>query len=303
MNVLIAEDDEITQLILENLLKREGYKTFCAKNGKEAWEIFQKEKINMAIIDWLMPEIDGLELCKKIREAKISRYVYILFLTVREKREDAIKAFDAGADDYVTKPFDPHELLSRIKTGARIVEVDKQLREIQKRLESLSLTDELTGVLNRRGILKRLKEELNRAKREGKSFAVILLDIDNFKKINDVFGHDAGDKVLIETTNRIINNIRPYDLVGRYGGDEFLIGINVKKGDKDLAYKIAKRFFKAISEKSFKIGDKKINLTVSMGINFVKNPSDELQKIIKNADNFLLKAKERGKNKIVMEEI
>lgn len=136
MKILIAEDDEITQLILQKLLEREGYKVILTNNGLEAWNVFQekREEIDMVITDWLMPKMDGLELCKKIRNLELSHYVYLIFITVRERREDIVIGLEAGADDYIPKPFDPHELLSRIRSGKRVIEIDKRQRKLRKNL-------------------------------------------------------------------------------------------------------------------------------------------------------------------------
>ncbi len=298
MRILIAEDDNITRLILEKLLEKEGHQVVCANNGKEALKIFKAEDFDMVIIDWLMPEMDGLELCKRIREAKLDRYVYILFVTIKEKSEDIVKALNMGADDYLTKPFDPHELVSRINSGARVVELDKKLRDAKNRFERLSLTDELTGVLNRRGVIRRFEEELNRAKREGNGLLVIMLDIDNFKEINDRFGHCIGDEVLKEAAARIKSYMRSYDILGRYGGDEFLIVINMPK--ENIHPKIVEKFFHAICSKPFYIEGKRIEITASVGVNLVKEPKGDVLELIRVADHCLLKAKRKGKNEMVV---
>jgi len=303
VKILIAEDDEITQLILQKLLEREGYKVILTNNGLEAWNVFQekREEIDMVITDWLMPKMDGLELCKKIRNLELSHYVYLIFITVRERREDIVIGLEAGADDYIPKPFDPHELLSRIRSGKRVIEIDKRQRKLRKKLECLSLSDELTKVLNRRGIFRRLREEVDRATREKYLFSVMMLDIDNLKETNDRYGHDAGDKVLREAARRIRTCCRPYDAMGRYGGDEFLMIVPAE--EKDMAYKLAERFHMAICEKPFEIDNKCVNITVSMGVVFVSTLNHEPKEIIKKADECLIKAKTAGKNMIVIQEI
>jgi diguanylate cyclase (GGDEF)-like protein len=303
VKILIAEDDEITQLILQKLLEREGYKVILTNNGLEAWNVFQqkREEIDMVITDWLMPKMDGLELCKKIRNLDVSHYVYLIFITVRERREDVVIGLEAGADDYIPKPFDPHELLSRIRSGERVIEIDKRQRKVQKKLECLSLSDELTKVLNRRGIFGRLREEVDRATREKYLFSVMMLDIDNLKETNDRYGHDTGDKVLCEAVRRIRTCCRPYDAMGRYGGDEFLMIVAAE--EKSVAYKFAERFHMAICEKPFEIDNKCVNITVSIGVTFVSTLNYEPEEIIKKADECLIKAKTAGKNMIVIQEI
>lgn len=303
VKILIAEDDEITQLILQKLLEREDYKVILTNNGLEAWNVFQekREEIDMVITDWLMPKMDGLELCKKIRNLDLPRYVYLIFITVRERREDIVIGLEAGADDYIPKPFDPHELLSRIRSGERVIELDKLQRKVQKKLECLSLSDELTKVLNRRGIFRRLREEVDRATREKYLFSVMMLDIDNLKEINDRYGHDAGDKVLCEVVRRIRTCCRPYDTMGRYGGDEFLMIVAAE--EKGMAYKFAERFQRAVCEKFLNTDNKRINITISIGVSFVKASKYEPEEIIKKADECLVKAKTAGKNMIVIQEI
>lgn len=303
MKILIAEDDEITQLILQKLLEREGYEVILTNDGLEAWNVFQekREEIDMVITDWLMPKMDGLELCKKIRDLDLSHYVYLIFITVRERREDIVIGLEAGADDYIPKPFDPHELLSRVRSGKRVIEIDKQQRKVQKKFERLSLSDELTKVLNRRGIFRRLKEEVDRSSREKYFFSIMMLDIDNLKEVNDRYGHDAGDKVLCEVVRRIKTCCRPYDAMGRYGGDEFLVIVPAE--EKDMVYKLTERFHMAICEKPFEVDNKYMNITVSIGVAFVSTLNYEPEEIIKKADECLIKAKTAGKNMIVIQEI
>ena len=308
MKFLVVEDDAISRLILKKTLEKQGYKIILAENGKKGWEIFQKEKENiyLIIVDWIMPEMDGLKLCKKIRASNLNHYVYIIFLSAKGEKKDIITGLEAGADDYLTKPFEPLELLSRIKVGLRIIALEQRLKEINQKLQFLAITDGLTGILNRRAILERLKEEIHRAKRENYTLAIIMADIDHFKKINDEYGHLIGDKILIEIAKRLKSHLRPYDHLGRYGGEEFLIIIS--KIDKEKAIKASERLRKCICENVFKIDNQRLNISISLGVTCIKSSLDIkmenlIEKSIKTADNALYKAKEKGRNCVVYEEL
>jgi two-component system chemotaxis response regulator CheY len=304
MKILIVEDEKISRMILLRALEKQGYEVLVAEDGQEGWEIFQKEKedIYLAILDWMMPKMDGLELCHHIKKSQVSHYVYVMFLTGKSDVKDIVEGLDRGADDYLTKPFDNRELLSRIKVGLKIVELEKALKEANRKLHVLATTDGLTGILNRRALLERLWDELSRAGREKKPLCLIMLDIDHFKNVNDTYGHDAGDKVLIEVVNRIKSELRPYDMMGRYGGEEFLLGI--PKTDLKTGKIIAERFRTCICERPFEINDKRLKVSISLGISNTVPSMDcdtnnLLETMIKSADDALYKAKETGRNKVV----
>jgi len=305
MKFLIVEDDPILRLILKKTLEDKGYKVILAKDGQEGWEIFQKEKeeIYLAIIDWIMPRMDGLSLCQKIRKSKVSHYVYIIFLSAKTEKDDIITGLDVGADDYLTKPLEVRELLCRIKVGLRIIELEQKLREINQKLQILALTNGLTGILNRRAVLERFREEIYRAIREKWSLGVIMIDIDHFKKINDTYGHVIGDKVLKEVVNRLRSKLRPYDIIGRYGGEEFLVIIPKITG-KSL-YEVGERLRKSVCEESFKVDSETLTVTISLGATWVKLPKKIdvemlIEDAIKVADKALYKAKDQGRNQVVL---
>jgi two-component system cell cycle response regulator len=217
MKILIAEDDPISRRVLEAHLLEWGYEVVVASDGGEAWEIIQQpESPSLIISDWMMPNMDGLELCRKIREMKKSNYTYFIILTAKERQEDVVKDLQAGADDFLIKPFHQEELKYRVHIGERII-------ELEQRILLLASTDSLTGVLNRRAFMERMEVEINRSTRENASLSLILTDIDYFKSINDRFGHQAGDLVLQRFTEQLSKSSRPYDFVGRYGGEEFVV--------------------------------------------------------------------------------
>ena len=305
MKILIAEDDSGTRSILKKIAEEHGYETIEAKNGYDACKIFKKENadIYIAIIDWLIPEIDGIKFCKYIRNSCVEHYVYVLFLTSKRNIEDIVKGLDAGGDDYMTKPFSRREFIARIRVARRFVDLEHSLSEANKELKILATTDSLTGMLNRRCLMERLKNEIFRAAREKKSCCLIMIDIDHFKMVNDTLGHKAGDKVLVEIAARIMAELRPYDVVGRYGGEEFLIGIpcaDVKKG-----MNVAERIRVSIFKKPFQAGsDKELKITASLGVTSVIPITDEdnveliLDAIIGDVDKALYMAKESGRNRV-----
>ena len=305
MKILLAEDIEVTRKLVKKLLEDKGYEVVEAADGQEAWEIFQKEKekIHIALIDWLMPRLNGIQLCKKIKATEIPGYVYTIFLTGKVDIDNVVAGLGAGADDYVTKPFDKRELFSRIDVGMRYVQLQQKLMEANHKLRILSITDGLTQILNRRALLERLEEELYRASRENVFFCLIMLDIDHFKRVNDEYGHQAGDKVLVEVVNRVKSKLRPYDIIGRYGGEEFLVG--VFGADKETGIKKAEDFRKCVDEKEFVYNGKKLKISISLGISYqkIKDSKSDIPQLLddltKKADDALYRAKETGRNKVI----
>jgi len=306
MKILLAEDITVTRKLVKKILENEGHEVVEARDGQDAWEIFQKEKetINLALIDWSMPRLNGLQLCKKVKAAEISGYVYTIFLSGKVDVDNVVEGLEAGADDYVTKPFNKRELISRINVGKRFIQLHQKLREAYREVQMLSITDGLTQILNRRALLERLEEELHRAGRENVFFCLMMLDIDHFKRVNDQYGHQAGDKVLVEVVNRLKSKLRPYDIIGRYGGEEFVIGILV--ADRETGIEKAEDFRSCVEEKEFEYSDKNLIITISLGITCQKIGDAKkveipqlLDAITKKADDALYKAKETGRNKIV----
>ncbi|MDL1986031.1 MAG: response regulator, partial [Deltaproteobacteria bacterium] len=197
MKALVVEDDLSTRLLIKKIVENEGYEVLEAEDGDEGWSIFQKEKDNIyiALLDWMMPKMDGIELCRRIRKTPVKHYVYIMFLTSMRDIEDIVEGLETGGDDYMTKPFVREELISRIRVGGRIAVLQRKLNEANRKLHILAITDPLTGILNRREFLKRLQVEIYRVSREKKFYSLIMLDIDHFKRVNDTLGHTAGDMV------------------------------------------------------------------------------------------------------------
>ena len=298
IKVLIAEDDKLCRTILDKNLRKWGYEVLSTENGKEAWEVIQEENIQIAILDWIMPKVDGLELCEKIRKTSLDKYIYIIMLTIKNQQIDIRKGFAAGVDDYITKPFDTHELKARLQTGKRIIHLQNQLLESQKKLQEIAIHDTLTGLLNRYEILNVLQDEFHRSSREEKHVSTVMLDIDFFKNINDTHGHDVGDEVLIEAASRLKTVLRRYDKIGRYGGDEFLVVLpncNMKN-----AIRISERLRRAISSEKIETEAGGISVTVSAGCASTENsPSPNIENLVKISDKAMYHAKNMGRNCVV----
>jgi len=304
MKVLIAEDDLTSRMILSSNLKKWGIEVIEVTNGLEAMEALSEPgAAHLAVLDRQMPEMDGLEVCRRVRAGEKAEsediYTYIILLTGCSEAEDVVEGMNAGADDYLTKPYNIQELNARIKAGRRIVELQQALLEARNKLRELSMHDALTGILNRRALLERLGEEMARAARERYPLAVAVLDIDFFKKINDTHGHNAGDEVLREFVGRVGRNVRSYDILGRYGGEEFILILI--KTTLEKARIILERVRSAVEGEPFVYEEKAIGVTVSIGGAAWDGGGDSAA-LIERADKALYRAKEGGRNRVVLAE-
>ena len=293
MKILIAEDDPVSRRLLEVFLRKWGYDVVVTCDGSEAWDVLQRpDAPNMVISDWMMPNVDGLDLCRKIREIKKSDYTYFIILTAKERKEDVVKGLEAGADDFLIKPFHQEELKYRVQIGERII-------ELEQRILQLATTDSLTGVLNRRAFMERMEEEIQRSKRENSAFSLILADIDYFKKINDSYGHQAGDLVLKRFSEQLSKVSRPYDFVGRYGGEEFVVCL---PGVDDLqARSVAERMHKKVEEMQIKLpnSSQTVKITASFGVaSFRLESKESVDSITGRADDAMYRAKRKGRNRV-----
>lgn len=298
MQVMVAEDDQISRKVVKSLLKKWGFEAVEAEDGNQAWQILQADDAPRLILaDWMMPGIDGVELCQRLRARSDSNYHYIILLTSRDSKEDILGGLNAGADDYITKPFMPQELEVRLRTGVRILELQQSLQEALELHRYQAQHDPLTGILHHGEILRILEQELERARRQNTNLAIIMGDLDHFKKVNDTYGHVAGDAVLVEVAQRINNNIRLYDTVGRYGGEEFLL---VLPGcSRDEALLIGHRILKNIEQPAIQFQDNSIAITISMGLAcFKAGEPTNIGGLVQAADNALYKAKQNGRNRI-----
>lgn len=227
MKILIADDEMMSRRLLEKTLHRAGYEVTAVENGRlAADELCKPEGPRLALLDWIMPELDGPGVCREVRKRKDQSYVYMILLTSKEKKEDVVAGLESGADDYLTKPFDPEELKARLRTGMRILDLEDHLIEAREQMRFQATHDALTSLWNRGVVMELLGRELTRSRREGKCTAILLGDLDHFKNINDTYGHLAGDEVLKESARRLVSSVRSYDFVGRFGGEEFLVTLN-----------------------------------------------------------------------------
>ncbi len=261
MKILLVEDESVSRRGLELMLSKWGYTVLAANDGRLAWDLLQQEDASqMAILDWKMPGLDGIELCKKIRYSKRRNYVYIILLTSKDDM-DVVAGMEAGADDYVRKPFDAEELRVRLRAGQRILEMQEALR-IQ------ATRDALTGAWNRGAIIDLLQRDLYRAERGGSSVGMILIDVDHFKRVNDDFGHLIGDAVLQETVRRMNKALRNsdalgrYDSLGRYGGEEFLVVLPECQAPNVL--KVAERLRQSVAATPVSTEMGAISVTISL---------------------------------------
>jgi len=281
--------------MLFNWLDKMGYEVEVAKDGEEAWKILdQNGSPELVILGWMTPGIDGMEICRKLRSKQSEFYHYVLLITARSNKQDIAFALEAGADDYLVKPFDLDELSSRLAVANRIVSVQHQLIKARENLRVQATKDGLTGVWNRVTFLNLFESELDRASRSGATTGLLMLDIDHFKKINDRFGHLSGDLVLKEIADRLKRFLRSYDFLGRYGGEEFMIALpGVTKAQ---LHEIAERIRLSIANEPVSLNASEINITLSIGAADVtpgrKNPIHA----IAVADVALYHAKNMGRN-------
>src|SRR5712691_1038556 len=297
MNVLIADDDIVSRRLLQVSLTSAGYRVQIAVDGAEALRVFQQQECpRLVIMDWMMPKMDGLEVCRAIRKLSPEPYIYIILLTSKGQQEEILEGLEAGADDYITKPFDLQELKARVRAGKRILDLQEQIVSTREQLRIQATHDALTGLLNRRAILETLDKELARSARECTPISVIMADLDHFKRVNDTYGHLAGDAVLREAAQRIQASMRVYDAVGRYGGEEFLV-VSPGSGLPQAAEQ-AERLRRRISEKAVRVPDCAIPVTMSLGVVAataeVRQPGD----LLRLADDALYEAKHNGRDRV-----
>ncbi|MDZ4860213.1 MAG: diguanylate cyclase [Candidatus Hydrogenedentes bacterium] len=299
MQILIAEDDAVSRRILEAYLRKWGHTVIVTQNGAEAWEHLQRRDApRLALLDWMMPEMDGVQVCRNVRDRDDASFTYLILLTAKSETDDIVMALDAGADDYLVKPYNASELRSRIGAGERIVRLHEELKKANAELVRLAQTDFLTQVFNRSAIVQRLSEELARAARAATSVAVYMLDVDHFKQVNDTHGHAAGDQVLVEVAKRLREQCRPYDATGRYGGEEFVvIAPGPPQNEMDA---VGERIRAAIAAAPIKTDGGEINVTVSIGGAWAPPGfTAHVDSVFKYADELLYQAKHAGRDCVV----
>jgi len=299
--VLVAEDNPVSRKLLEKALHKAGYEVVAVENGRVALDYLKKTFCPIVLTDWMMPEMDGPDLCRAIRASEFQGYVFVILLTAKDSKTDIIEGLEAGADDYLTKPFNPAELMARLNTGKRILELERSLRKANEEIRQLSITDPLTGAFNRGYLNDHLPQELKRTLRYGRSLSLILCDIDHFKTVNDNYGHQAGDMVLKDFSRRLMGSVRKdLDWVARYGGEEFLIVL--PETDLSGASLVGERIRKAVERAPIELQSNLIRITASFGVTSIEsidNKADDFcDDLIKRADDMLYLAKSEGRNRV-----
>jgi len=295
--ILVAEDDPVSRRLLEVFLVKWGFEVVLASTGLEALQLLERmDSPRLALLDWMMPGMEGVQVCQKLREFKDRPYVYVMLLTARTQKDDLLQGLESGADDYLTKPFDSQELRARLRVGQRILDLQDKLIAAGEELLFRATHDNLTGISNRGVIMDNVRRERFRQDRGGTAFAIVLGDIDHFKYVNDTYGHLVGDAVLQEVARRMTNFIRPYDSVGRYGGEEFLVV--VPSSDAMGAIGLAERIRKEIDSNPINVNGLAISITASFGV-AASTPGHLLdpQEMFRLADDALYRAKSNGRNR------
>jgi two-component system, cell cycle response regulator len=297
VRALVADDDTASRILLQKVLTKWGYDVVTASGGEEAWKILTGDNApDLAVLDWMMPELDGVEVCRRVRALDLSSPPYLILLTSRGDKQDIATGLEAGAADYVQKPFDHDELRARLLVGRRFAELNRKLLDTQRELRRQALTDPLTHIMNRRAILMRLSEEMARAPRQGLPLSIGTLDIDHFKGVNDEYGHAGGDFVLQTVVDRALKALRPYDALGRIGGEEFLI-VMPGVGPRDAEI-VLERLRKIVRASPIEVAGQQIVVTVSIGGAVIQG--EGMDEFLNRADEALYRAKGTGRDKVVM---
>jgi two-component system cell cycle response regulator len=300
-SILLVEDEPTTRLLMLRQLTRAGYDVEAVHNGTEALAMLKKQFFPLLLTDWDMPEMNGVALCKAVREMPLEGYVYTILLTAREGKAHVIEGLAAGADDYLTKPPDDSELQARLNTGRRILKLEQSLRAANRQNHLLSITDALSAAFNRRHLMERLPQEIERAGRYGRPLSIVLCDVDHFKKVNDTYGHQAGDDVLKAFAKLLMSTTRKaIDWVVRYGGEEFLIVL--PETSVAGAIDVAEKMRVAVAAHPFATTDGTFEVTASFGVagydSVQPQEGTRVDRLIASADLCMYRSKETGRNRV-----
>jgi diguanylate cyclase (GGDEF)-like protein len=298
--ILIAEDDTVSRIALQRRLEGWGYRVAVVGDGEAAWEALRADNAPpIAILDWTMPGLDGLEVCRRLRLNQTDHYTYVILLSAREEKSAIVTALQAGVDDYLVKPCEWNQLEARLVVALRILSLQAQLISTREQLRQEASHDPLTGLWNRRAATAGLRRDLARAARTGEPLAVLLADIDRFKTINDTWGHPVGDRVLVETAERLRRTVRDSDSIARWGGEELLIVL--PDTDVDAAFEVAERVRQTVCGVPFAIDGDLLPVTLSMGITVTHEATaDGWDDLLRHADEALYRAKASGRNRVEM---
>ena len=298
--LLIVDDTETNVDILVELLS-DLYEIVVALDGERALKILDEQAVDLILLDIMMPEMDGYEVCKRVKQNEKTHDIPIIFITAKTDEASIEKAYDVGGMDYITKPFKPKELFARIKTQLHIRALIEELERSKCELKRLSETDPMTNLYNRRYFNDASKTIMELAKRDKTPLTVVMLDIDKFKKVNDTYGHDVGDDILISISNILLEMTRKSDLDCRFGGEEFILLLPETSLEGSMV--IAEKIRKKVAAFSLTLkDDREVSVTVSLGVSQIDMQHDlSIAPAIKRADIALYKAKESGRNKVCVE--
>ena len=310
LRVMVVDDDASMRVVLSAMLAHAGHEVFLATNGREALEVALESQPHMMITDWLMPEMDGIELIRTLRQTRVGRGMYVLIVTCMGDEDKLVEAFENGVNDFMSKPLNQRVLTARLRAGQRVIrlqqEVERDREEMRRfaaelavtnrRLHDVALTDSLTGFANRRYAMDRMTEEWSSAKRHERPLSCMVIDIDEFKQVNDTYGHDIGDLVLRQVSASIKDALRGQDVIARMGGDEFIAICPDSRLTQAIA--CAERVRQAVEVVTIRTGMLQLRVSVSIGVAELADEMKGSDALVKMADQGLYLAKQRGRNRV-----
>lgn len=303
IKILIVDDTAENLEIAGKILEKEDYDIYIADSGPVALELVKNIPFDVVLLDVMMPVMDGFETCVRLRAMPGREDIPVIFLTAKVEIESMLRAFSCGAVDYIRKPFNDLELIVRVKNHVTLKKIredlekkNRKLEEAYSILEEIATTDSLTSLFNRREIVKRIEQEMIRFERSRKQFALVIADIDHFKKVNDRYGHEGGDFVLKKTAEIMAGGIRKQDSTARWGGEEFLMLL--PETDSIGAVTLTEKIRKKIEKENFYYQNSNIHITVTFGV-AVYTGSETIDELINHADRGLYKGKQSGRNCVI----
>jgi diguanylate cyclase (GGDEF)-like protein len=302
--VLLVDDEPVQRMLVGRMLSRAHYEVVTAEDGEQALELVAQGDISLLITDWEMPKMDGLSLCRALRSRGLDHYVYAIVVTSRDAVEHVVMGLQAGADDYLVKPVLEPELLARLNTGKRLIEMERSLRIANAENMRLSITDALTGVFNRRYLMDQLQRELERAQRYQHPLSMMLCDVDHFKRINDTYGHQAGDDVLVSFAQTLRGALRETDWIARYGGEEFVVVL--PETGIEHAHAVAERCRLNLATHPRQVVGTDVTVTASFGVTGwepAMSADMVLDKLIAAADAGVYVSKSAGRNQVTVQRV
>lgn len=299
MRILIADDEATSRLVLAGVLRKFGHDVVVAVDGTSAWDAMQRPDAPMlAVLDWMMPGLTGPDVCRLVRTLPSDEPPYLILLTSLTDKADIVAGLEAGADDYLVKPFDPDELRARVDVGRRFTELQRRLRDARDALADAATHDPLTGVLNRRAFDAALTRALSAERRHHAGLALGICDVDEFKRINDAHGHQVGDQMLCGLVTTLTAGLREYDVLGRFGGDEFVVLVE-RVGESDPAL-IYDRLRANVADRRIKTTAGDLSMTITFGVSVWRDDLSADQ-LLGSADDALYLAKRAGRNRVIVE--